>query len=135
MQGKPGKRKRHKASILQKKDGRCYLCMKLHGDDRIHLRTEEHHIFFGTGQRWKSEEDGMKVHLCPEHHRTGRDAVHNNARICRMVQKDAQRKYEETHTREQFRKRYGKSYIVADVDEFWDQLGERISREEEMNRT
>ena len=107
----------HRKSILQEKDGRCYLCMLLHDDERIHLTTEEHHIFFGTGQRWKSEEDGLKVHLCLPHHRTGPEAVHMNARICRKLQRIAQREYEKTHTREQFRQRYGKSYIIADEKE------------------
>ena len=106
----PKRRRRHKASILQKKDGRCYLCMKLHGDDRIHLQTEEHHVFFGVANRWKSEEDGMTVYLCMEHHRTGREAVHNNAAVCRELQAAAQTEYEKRHTREEFMKRYGKNY-------------------------
>lgn len=123
MPEKKKHRKKHKASVLQKKDGRCYLCMMLHDDHRVHLWTEEHHVFFGTGQRWKSEEDGMKVYLCPEHHRTGPEAVHLNHKICRMLQRDAQKHFEESHTREEFRQRYGRSYFAAALDEFWERFG------------
>lgn len=31
--------------------------------------TEEHHVFYGTGLRKKSEKDGMKIYLCHLHHR------------------------------------------------------------------
>lgn len=116
------RRKRHKKSILMKKDGTCYLCRMLHNNARIHLQTEEHHIFFGIGQRWKSEEDGMKVYLCIEHHRTGPEAVHMNSRICRKLQRAAQLKYEETHTRDQFRQRYGRSYVIAEENNLFEEL-------------
>lgn len=106
------RRKSHKASILQKKDGTCYLCRMLHGSGTIHPYTEEHHIFFGSGQRWKSEADGMKVYLCTEHHREGREAVHRNAAVCRQLQAAAQKEYEKTHTREEFMKRYGRNYDI-----------------------
>lgn len=114
---KPARKKRqrhHAASILQKKDGTCYLCKELCGSGRIYRQVEEHHIFFGSGQRWKSEEDGLKVYLCAEHHRTGPEAVHRNAAICRRVQAAGQRAYEETHSREAFMERYGRNYIYQE---------------------
>lgn len=46
-------------SKMQKKDGRCYLCMKLHGSERIHTTLHEHHIFGGPN-RSLSEAEGAK---------------------------------------------------------------------------
>lgn len=58
-----------------------------------------------------SEEHGFKVKLCPKHHRTGTDAVHQNIKNLRMLQKDAQREYEKTHTRQQFMELIGRNYL------------------------
>lgn len=106
------KRMKHKPSILQEKDGRCYLCKKLHNDYSFKF-TQEHHVYFGKGQRAISEAEGFKVHLCLEHHEYtgGAEAVHRNHEICRMVQQDMQRKYEEKHSREQFMHLVGKNYL------------------------
>ena len=58
------KRKHHPKSIMQAKDGTCYLCGILHDDWRTHTRLEEHHVFSGY-RRQISEEEGLKVYLCP----------------------------------------------------------------------
>ena len=65
------KRKKHAKSIMQPdQDKHCYLCMLLH-DDYHEKNVEEHHVIPGTWGRGKSEELGLKVYLCVEHHRTG----------------------------------------------------------------
>lgn len=107
------KRKKHKPSILQKKDGRCYLCMK-EGNYRIHPVVHEHHVYFGTGNRKISEEEGFKVFLCPEHHTLGSEAVHNNPKNAEILYKDCQRAYEKNHTRQQFYDLIGKYYLEED---------------------
>ena len=104
------KRKSHKKSIMQEKNGTCYLCMKLHGDYRIHTYLEEHHIFGGPN-RSVSEAEGLKVDLCLSHHREGQEAVHENAEIQKILKEDAQREYEKTHTREEFMGMIGKNYL------------------------
>lgn len=72
------KRKKHRKSILQlKEDRRCYLCA-LEGNLQEQSYLEEHHVMFGEGLRQLSEEYGLKVNLCTRHHRTGKEAVHNN---------------------------------------------------------
>ena len=103
------KRKVHKESILQKKDGYCYLCMKLH-NDYIRKITQEHHIFGGPN-RPISEAEGMKVYLCLEHHIYGPEAVHRNNKTMRYLQQAAQREYEKTHTRKQFMRLFGRNYL------------------------
>lgn len=55
------KRKKHKPSIMDVKDGRCYLCELLYGDFSIKY-TEEHHCFDGP-RRGAAEAEGLKVYL------------------------------------------------------------------------
>lgn len=109
------KRKRHKASILHCKDGTCYLCMKLRGDYRLHSVVHEHHVY-GGANRAVSEAEGLKAYLCLEHHVDGPEAVHNNQGNMRILQRDAQRKYEETHSREEFMRLIGRNYLEGDED-------------------
>lgn len=101
--------KRHPKSILQEKNGTCYLCMKLHDDFRIKT-VQEHHIY-GGANRTISEQHGLKVYLCLEHHTEGKEAVHNNIKHMRMLQQDGQRAFEQTHTREEFIGLIGRNYL------------------------
>ena len=103
-------RKRHSPSIIQPRDGGCYLCEKLHGDFGV-KRTEEHHVFFGHGKRTISEAEGFKVYLCHAHHLDSPEAVHKNREISLLVQQAAQRAYEKTHSREEFMDLIGESYL------------------------
>lgn len=103
-------RKRHGKSIMQEKDGTCYLCMKLHGNFRVHGWLHKHHAFGGS-RRQVSEAEGFFVWLCPEHHETGPEAVHRERAVMRLVQQDVQREYEKTHSREAFMALIGKNYL------------------------
>lgn len=103
------KRKKHKASILQQKDGTCYLCM-LQGDYRIHPVVHEHHIYDGPN-RAISEAEGFKVYLCLSHHTCGPEAVHNNRDNMRALQREAQKAYERTRTRAEFMDLIGRNYL------------------------
>ncbi len=49
--------------------------------------------------------------LCPEHHRTGPEAVHRSIKSMRLLQEEAQRSYEKTHTRKQFMELIGRNYL------------------------
>lgn len=108
-QGKK-KRKKHMASILQEKDGTCYLCVKLDGNYANHTVLHEHHVYGGPN-RQISEAEGMKVYLCLNHHVVGPAAVHNNHENMRYLQREAQRVYERTHTRAEFMERFGRKYL------------------------
>lgn len=79
-----------------KKDGTCWLCMKLHGDYSRKSVLQEHHAMGGTANRKKSEEYGLKVYLCPPHHLNGLspEAVHENIKIRRYVEAAAQEAYQ-----------------------------------------
>ena len=78
------KRKKHKSSILQQKGEPCYLCMKLKPMREWRRAVHEHHIFGGSNRN-KSEAEGLKVYLCLEHHISGKEAVHNNAEMMRLL--------------------------------------------------
>ena len=103
------KRKHHKTSILQLKNGTCYLCKELNGDYSYHWYLEEHHIY-GGANRQISEAEGLKVYLCQECHR-GRDGAHRNIAKMRFLQQEGQRAYEKTHTRQQFMQLIGRNFL------------------------
>lgn len=109
--GKKKKRKVHAKSILQDKDDhRCYLCM-LQGSYQYYPIVHEHHIFGGTANRRLSEEYGLKVNLCPEHHEFSEEAVHVNAKNSLLLKQAAQEAFEREHTREEFMRIFGKNYL------------------------
>mgnify|MGYP004458049065 CR=1 FL=1 len=103
------RRKQHKKSILQAKDGTCYLCTRLNGD-YSHKTLQEHHIF-GGANRIHSEAYGLKVYLCVEHHTEGKAAVHNNIDNMRLLQAEGQRAFEREHTRAEFMRIFGRNYL------------------------
>lgn len=104
------KRQRHTASIMQPKDGHCWLCMRIHGDYTVHKLIHKHHVFFGQGLRKISEAHGFTVYLCPPHHTEGPEAVHRNQYMNRFVQEATQIRYETTHTRDEFMGLIGRNY-------------------------
>jgi len=101
-------------SIMHQKDGTCYLCMMLKGDYDDHKITEEHHAVFGTANRKLAEHYGLKVYLCPEHHKTGKEAVHKNYKIARRLQQDAQKVFEAKYPNLSFREIFGINYKTED---------------------
>ena len=112
---KAGKRQRArkihaKSSILQKDTDRrrCWLCMYIQHDYSEHAQgvLHKHHVYMGP-LRNISEEHGFYVYLCPQHHMR----VHADAGICRILQAQMQKEYERTHTRDEFIRLIGRSYL------------------------
>lgn len=111
------KRIKHPKSIMHGKESRtCYLCTLLEDDYKKHVVLHEHHIFGGPN-RTHSEEEGLKVYLCLEHHMYGKKAVHKNAEIMKLLQKMAQREYEKNHSRQQFKELFGKSWLEEEKND------------------
>lgn len=106
---KKKRRKQHKKSILQEKDGTCYLC-RMRGNYRKYPITHKHHVFGGP-LRAISEAEGFTVDLCPDDHEFGTEAVHRNQENMRLIQRECQREYEKTHTRQQFMELIGRNYL------------------------
>ena len=103
-------------SIMQQKDGRCYLCQLLNGD-YSEKPVEEHHAIFGSSGRALSEKYGLKVYLCHEHHRTSEDAVHNNADMAALIKDKAQRVFEKNNPDLDFMAIFGRNYKLDDEAE------------------
>ena len=103
-------------SIMQQKDGRCYLCQMLHGDYSIKHDLEEHHVIYGTAQRKLSERFGLKIYCCAYHHLIGSEAVHNNPEISAMLKDKAQRAFEKRWPELDFRSIFGKNYKLEEND-------------------
>ena len=83
-------------------DRRCFLC----GSRR---NLERHHAFFGA-RRKASERYGMVVDLCMEHHR-GRRGPHQDRGTDLLIKRYCQRKFEETHSRDEFIRIFGRNYL------------------------
>lgn len=92
-------------SILQDRK-ECFVC-------RTTQNLHEHHVFEGgtNGNRKMSEKYGMKIWLCAWDHNMSDDGIHFNKDLDLRIKRMAQTKFEETHTREEFRGLFGKSWL------------------------
>lgn len=109
---KKKKRMKHPKSLLHEKNGTCYLCMQLNNNHKRYLPLflEKHHIFGGPNRN-NSEEYGLVVWLCMDHHTMSPLAVHNCPETAMVMHQIGQRAFEETHSRQQFIDVFGKSYL------------------------
>lgn len=99
-----------KSILHNKMDGTCYLCMLLNQDYNRRI-TQEHHVIFGTANRKLSEKYGLKVYLCLEHHEIGEMSVHRNHEVASILQKQAQKVFEKTHSHEEWMKIFRRNYL------------------------
>ena len=81
-------------------------CEDFWSKQETHL-TARHEIYFGNKNRSISKANGFWVYLSPQSH----DYIHNNAVADHLLKQECQRKFEETHTREEFRTLIGRSYL------------------------
>ena len=93
-------------SILQSKK-ECYICFSTNN-------LEVHHCFFGSANRKLSEQDGLKVWLCYEHHR-GTNGVHgkNGSELNIKLKQIAEKKWIDTYNKSinEFIKIYGRNFL------------------------
>lgn len=90
----------------------CYICGATTG---LHL----HHIFYGTANRKKSDEDKMTVFLCGYHHNLSNNGVHFNKELDNNIKQQAEKKWIEIYCPEDsleegiknFISRYGRNYL------------------------
>ena len=74
----------------------------------------EHHLIFGTAGRELSEKDGLKIPVCNSCHNMGSklNRIHDNPMAEKLSKMLGQAIFEgKIGTREEFRKKYGKSYF------------------------
>ena len=75
--------------------------------------VQMHHIFFGiSAHRKHAEEDGYIIPLCLTHH-TGdwKRCIHGNRAMDLKWKRIAQAHFEQDHTVDEFRQRYGRNYL------------------------
>lgn len=84
----------------------CYVC-------GTSLNLHRHHIFFGTANRKKSEEDGCWCYLCARHHNMSNFGVHFNHDLDIKLKQECEKKWLETNEKDidDFIKRYGRNFI------------------------
>ena len=101
-------------SILQKDSSYCYKCGRNGATDPL----DWHHVFEGTANRRLSEKYGLKVRLCHMScHEYGKNAVHKDKNFDTKLKVMAQKKFEETHAREEFMTIFGRNFIMDDTEE------------------
>lgn len=89
-------------SILQE-EKKCFLTGY---EGQLH----KHHIYGGANRRI-SEKHGFWIWLKPELHNLSNQGVHFNHDLDLKLKRICQRKYEETHTREEFMQLIGRNYL------------------------
>lgn len=100
--------------IPDDREGVCWICSHYGKPPEMLGRwsapIEKHHIFDGPNRK-KSEHYGLTVHLCIYHHRQGSEAVHNNAQWRLILERTAQKAFEEKYGPGTFVQEFGKSYL------------------------
>ena len=91
------------AKSIIKNERECYLCGKT-------VNLERHHIFGGVANRKISEQLGLLVYLCHDCH-TGTEGAQYNKDLNLRLKQDAQRAFEQNHTREEWMNWIGKNYL------------------------
>lgn len=92
-------------SILQT-EKECYVTGSTYN-------LHKHHIWMGNPRRKISEKNGFWVYLTGALHNQSNDGVHgkNGHELDLKLKRDCQRKFEETHSREEFMKLIGRNYL------------------------
>ena len=77
-----------------------------------------HECIFGTANRKKSIEDGLVIFLTPEMHNMSSKGIHFNHEFDLMSKREAEETWMRYYhkTEDDFRKRYGKSWLGYETD-------------------
>lgn len=70
-----------------------------------------HEVYFGTANRRISIENGFCAGLCHREHNLSNKSVHKDREMDLKLKRAYQKEYMKTHTKEEFIKLIGKSYI------------------------
>lgn len=97
-------------SIMQEKNGECYLCKKLLGGV-YRPATEEHHVMYGNADRKLSERYGLKVYLCYEHHRGNKGVHHDGTDLNILLRQEAQKAFMKKYPDKDWMEIFGKNYL------------------------
>lgn len=82
---------------------KCFIC-------NTTLNLHKHHIYGGSNRNI-SEREGFWVFLCAIHHNMSPNSVHLNEKLNKKLKRFCQIKYETKHSRDEFIKLIGRSYL------------------------
>ena len=99
---------KQKSSIFTDDFNTCFLT---HANGWV----EDHHIFGGSNRK-NSERYGLVIPLQHHIHNEPPFGAHHNAALDLQIKQFAQRKFEETHTREEFMLIFGRNYLYTEDD-------------------
>lgn len=89
-------------SIVQKDGSRCFVCGRMTG-------LECHHILAGPNRKW-SDQYGLTVMLCQEHH-TGKNGAQYNRDLGDSLKRLAQIAFEARYSHEEWMNVFRKNYL------------------------
>lgn len=88
----------------------CFTC-RVNYDVETTVGLHDHHIFEGSARRKNSEKYGLKIYLCGRHHNLSKYGIHYQKQLDLELKQLAQKKFEETHSREEFLKHFRRNYL------------------------
>lgn len=93
-------------NIIIQNEKECFIC-------KTKKKLQCHHIFFGKGCRQLSEEHGLKIWLCFNHHVGTKNGVHFNKKLDNELKNLAENVWLEKNnkTTNDFIKIFGKNYL------------------------
>ena len=92
-----------KKSIVQTDGSRCFVCGRM-------TDLECHHILGGTANRKLSDQYGLTVMLCHEHH-TGKNGAQYNRQLGDSMKRLAQIAFEARYSHEEWMNVFRKNYL------------------------
>ena len=92
-----------KLSFIGDKDI-CFIC----GSD---YSLQTHHIMNGHYKK-ASEKHGLLIKVCPNCHTMAPGAIHRDSKLLRKLKQIGQEHFEQSYSREEFIKEFGKNYFV-----------------------
>ena len=91
------------ANSIMQSAKQCYI-------DESTRNLHKHHIY-GGARRKLSEKYGCWVWLTAENHNMSNNGVHFNHELDSRLKRECQAKFEETHTRAEFMRIFGRNYL------------------------
>ena len=88
----------------------CYLCRKLYNKCTTQ-DLHKHHIFEGTANRRKSDEQGLFVYLCGKHHNLSDLGIHSVKSYELDLKQEAQEAFEKKYDHDKFMKIFRRNYL------------------------
>lgn len=85
----------------------CFIC-------KTTRNLETHHIMNGPYKK-ASEKYGLLIKVCSDCHTMAPDSIHRNSEMKRRLKEFGQKYFEQTHTREEFIKEFGKNYLIEEA--------------------